>query len=302
MNLDQLNLHHLRYFWAVAKTGNLTRTAAQLRVAQSAISTQIQLLEQQLGHALFRRAGRQLVLTEEGTIAFTYADAIFATTEELLSTLSRGRGRHDQLRVGAVATLSRNFQESFITPLLALPDARVSIESGALDDLLVRLAALSLDVVLANRRPDPGRFRCRRVARQPVSIVGTPGRKPFAFPAGIDGVRMIAPGPANTIRSEFDALCEQRGVRPRIVAEVDDMAMMRLLARDTQSLALLPSVVVRDELRDRVLQEYCEVPGIFETFYAITVARTFPHPLLTMLTRRDEDELLSAHARARPRS
>jgi len=302
VGVEQINFHHLRYFWAVARDGNLTRTAARLRIAQSALSSQIRQLEAQLGEALFHREGRRLVLTEAGKIALAYAEEIFSVGGELVATLADGRQRAHVLRVGAVATLSRNFQESFIKPLLDQPDVRLSLESGGLGELLDRLADHAIDLVLANR-PSPGeadrRFRCRRVARQPVSIVGPKRRAAFRFPQGLADTPMLLPGRENDIRSEFDALCEQLGVRVRVRAEVDDMATMRLLARDTNSFALVPSVVVRDELRAGVLHEHCVVPGIFESFYAITIARSFQHPLLEMMFARGEDELLAVEPRAR---
>lgn len=297
MNVEQINFHHLRYFWAVAKEGNLTRTAARLRVAQSALSSQIQQLEEQLGDALFRRDGRRLVLTEAGKIAFAYAEEIFAAGSQLVSTLEHGRHREQVLRIGAVATLSRNFQESFVKPLLEQPNVRLCLESGVLADLLVRLENHSVDLVLANRPPGRelgGQLRCRRIARQPVSIVGSQRRKGFGFPRSLADVQMILPGRESAIRSEFDALCEQVGVRVRVLAEVDDMATMRLLARDTRALVLVPSVVVRDELREGVLHEHCVVPALFETFYAITAERRFQHPLLETVLARDEHDLLEA--------
>jgi len=304
VNVEQINFHHLRYFWAVAKDGNLTRTAARLRVAQSALSSQIQQLEEQVGNALFHRAGRRLVLTEAGKIALAYAEEIFTAGSQLVSTLERGRQAEQVLRIGAVATLSRNFQESFVKPLLEQPNLRLRLESGVLADLLLRLEDHSVDLVLANRPPDrelSGRLRCRRIARQPVSIVGAKRQKGFRFPKGIADVPMIIPGRESDIRLSFDALCEQLGVRVRTLAEVDDMATMRLLARDTHALALLPSVVVRDELREGVLHEHCVVPGLFETFYAITAERRFQHPLIEALLARDEHDLLEANPASYPR-
>ena len=303
MNVDQINFHHLRYFWAVAKEGNLTRTAARLRVAQSALSSQIQQLEALLGSPLFSRSGRRLALTEAGKIALAYAEEIFAAGSELISTLEHGRPRDQVLRIGAVATLSRNFQESFVRPLLEQPDVRLCLESGGLAELLVRLEDHALDLVLANRPPrrEPGgHLRARRIARQRVSIVGAKRQTRFRFPRSIANAPMILPGRESDIRSEFDALCEQLGVRVRVVAEVDDMATMRLLARDTDALALVPSVVVRDELRERVLHEHCVVPGLFETFYAITTDRRFQHPLLETMLARDEHDLLQPARRRRP--
>lgn len=296
MGVEQLNFHHLRYFWAVAKEGHLTKTAQRLRVSQSALSAQIRQLEEQLGGALFVREGRRLTLTEAGRITLGYAEDIFERGGELVSTLEEGRRREQVLRVGAVATLSRNFQESFVRPLLGQEHVRLHLQSGSLDDLLVRLESHGLDLVLSNRAPQraPGRsWRARRIARQMVSLVGRKRRRVFRFPDDLRGALMIVPGPASEIRTEFDALCEQLQLEVRIVAEVDDMATMRLLALDTEAIALLPSVVVRDELRSRVLYEYGAVPGLFESFYAITVARHYPHPLVRSLLARDEQDILA---------
>lgn len=293
---ERINFHHLRYFWAVAKDGNLTRTASRLRVSQSALSAQIRQLEDQLGSPLFDRQGRRLVLTEAGRVALTYAEDIFTAGGELVATMKHGRQREALFRVGAVATLSRNFQESFLRPLLDEPGVRLRIEAGRLDDLLDRLARHQLEVVLSNqpaRRDGAHAWRTRRLARQEVSVVGAKRTRRFRFPADLDGAPMILPAPESDLRTEFDALCEKSGVQPVVYAEVDDMATMRLLARDTGALALVPSVVVRDELRTGVLTEHAEVPGLFETFYAITVDRHFPHPLLSRLLKRDEDDVLA---------
>lgn len=294
MNLDQLNLHHLRYFWAVARDGNLTRTARRLRVAQSALSAQIGLLEAELGVPLFVREGRGLALTEEGRLVLSYADDIFERAGELVATLQGGRAATQPLRVGAVATLSRNFQESFLRPLLlpGAPQTVLRLESGALAPLLERLATHSLDVVLANRPAPEAALRSLELARQPVSLVGSPGRAAIRFPEDTEAVRWLLPGPESEIRREFDALCARHGVRVPLLAEVDDMATLRLLARDTDAVAVVPSIVVRDELATGRLREHTVLPGLFERFYAITVARRFPHPLLAPLLAQREAELL----------
>jgi LysR family transcriptional activator of nhaA len=290
-----LNYHHLQYFWAVAKEGNLTRAARRLRVSQSALSTQIRQLEEQLGQPLFEREGRTLRLNEAGRIALGYAEEIFSTGGELLSTLQEGRRRTHALRVGAVATLSRNFQDSFIAPILGLADLRLSLVSGRLDELLGQLAAHSLDLVLANRPISPDHqhpWRCRHLAHQEVSLVSHTRRRTFRFPRDLGDTPLLLPGPESPLRSAFDALCEKANLSVRVVAEIDDMAMMRLLARDMQAMALLPSVVVRDELQAGVLHECCVVPNLFEDFYAITISRRYQHPLLGPLLSRSGEEIL----------
>ena len=295
MSEPRMNFHHLHYFWAVAKEGNLTRAAKRLRVSQSALSAQIRQLEAQLREPLFERQGRGLVLTEAGDLALEYADVIFSTGEELLAALRQGRRREQVLRMGAVATLSRNFQESFIKPLLTQPGVKLRLQSASLDDLLTRLSNHELDLVLANQAPrrEPKRaFRCRRIARQEVSMVGHRRRRSFRFPEDVQGLPLILPGLDSDIRAEFDALCEKLDVVTHVVAEVDDMATMRLLARDIDAVAVVPSVVVRDELQSGVLHQYCIVPSLFENFYAITVQRQYQHPLLRSLLKRDEEDLL----------
>lgn len=294
--MQRLNYHHLQYFWAVAHDGNLTRTAKRLRVAQSALSSQIRQLEADLGVVLFHREGRTLVLSEEGRLALEYADTIFDTGADLLTLLESGRSTETWFRVGAVATLSRNFQESFVRPLLDDPQVRLSLQSGGLDALLARLEEHSLDIVLSNRpaRANPaGPWRSVRLARQAVSVVGGPRPKALRFPEGLTSEPLILPGPDSQIRTEFDALCARLGIEVEVAAEVDDMATMRLVARDTKALAVLPSVVVRDELREARLLEHFVVPEVFETFYAITVQRRFQHPLLERLLRRDPSSILA---------
>jgi len=296
--MSRLNYRHLHYFWAVAKDGNLTRTAETLHVSQSALSTQIKQLEDQLGQALFSRAGRALQLTESGRVALTYADTIFEAGNELTAVLRDGKQLERQvLRVGGVATLSRNFQENFVKPLLQRTDVELSLQSGSLDELLTRLAVHNLDVVLSNRKVNADSqhpWRCRRIARQPVSLVGKPRSKgkAFRFPEELAERPLLLPGRDSDIRAGFDVLCEQLGLRYQVLAEVDDMAMLRLLARDSGHTALLPTVVVQDELRNGTLQEYCVVPQLHENFYAITVQRHFEPPLLKILLKRPESEVL----------
>ena len=296
--MSPLNFHHLRYFWAVAKEGNLTRAAGQLHVSQSALSAQIKQLEAQLGQPLFHRTGRTLTLTEAGQLAFNSAETIFATGNELVAVLREGRREERQvLRIGAVATLSRNFQENFIRPVLDRPDVELVLLSGSLPELLSQLRVHSIDLILSNQRVHASAaepWRCRRVARQPVSLVGRPlsSSSPFRFPDDLAHVPLLLPGRDNDIRAGFDLRCEQLGIRCQVRAEVDDMALLRLLARDSDSIALLPSVVVQDELRSGVLVEHAVVPDLYENFYAVNTARQYEPPLIQTLLARSESQIL----------
>ncbi|HEX2941629.1 MAG TPA: LysR family transcriptional regulator [Rhodopila sp.] len=284
-----LNYNHLRYFWAVAHEGSLTRAAEQMNLSQSALSVQIQKLEHQMGHSLFERTGKKLVLTEAGQIALDYADTVFKAGDELMSTL-RGRpvASRQVLRVGALTTLSRNFQLAFLRPLVGRSDVELIVRSGNIRDLLTQLEAHAIDVVLANSaapRDARSSLRNHLLNEQPVSLVGhpRPGQRAFRFPDDLRTEPVLLPSLDSDIRVAFDRVLELAGIRPIILAEVDDMAMLRLLARESEGVALVPPIVVRDELATGVLVEHCRIPEVTETFYAIVQKRRFPNRLLADL-------------------
>ncbi len=290
--MADLNYHHLRYFWAIAEARSLTRAAERLHVSQSALSIQLRSLEERLGHALFTREGKRLVLTEAGRIALDHAQIIFRTGDELVSAL-RGGGSPTRrmVRIGAVATLSRNFQREFVRPLLGRDDVEIVLRSASLRELLAQLAAHTVDVVLSNTpvQPDAAQgWHSHLLAQQPVSLVGRPvkPRRRFRFPEDVRDVPLALPSSQSELRAGFDRLMDAAGIRPAIYAEADDMAMLRLLAREGPGLALVPPVVVQGELREGVLVERCRVPDLQERFYAITPSRRFPNPLMKELVRR----------------
>ena len=296
------NFHHLHYFWAVAHEENLTRAAERLHVSQSAVSMQIQKLEAELGHLLFERRGKQLVLTEAGRVALDHADVIFARGDELESALG-GRGKELRvLRVGSLATLSRNFQLGFLRPLFGRDDVEIVVRSGAFAEMLRALEAHRIDVLLANVSPPRDAatpWIAHAIAEQPVSLVGPPAkaRRKRSLKELLSTEPLVLPAAESSIRAGFDALVNRLGVRPRIVAEVDDMAMLRLLARERIGLAVVPTIVVRDELEARLLVEVAPLPRLQETFFAITLARRFPNPLLKVLIASGDRSRKSARAR-----
>ncbi len=295
--MRDLNFNHLRYFWLVAHEGSLTKAARQLNLSQSALSVQIQKLEHQMGHPLFNRVGRQLVLTEAGHIALDYADTVFKAGDELMSTLKGRPGLARQvLRVGALTTLSRNFQLEFLRPLVGRDDVELIVRSGTMRALLAELETHGLDVVLSNTpAPHDARSALRNylLDQQAVSLVGKKDicAIPFQFPEGLKDIPVLLPGLESNIRIAFDLVLDKAGIRPTIMAEVDDMAMLRLFARDRDGLSLVPPIVVQDELRSGILIEYYRIPDITENFYAIIPKRKFPNILLTEVLNKKDDSI-----------
>jgi LysR family transcriptional activator of nhaA len=291
-----LNYHHLRYFRLIARELNLTQAAKKLNLSAPALSLQLKQLEESLGHTLFERRRTGLVLTEAGRIALDYAEAIGRAGEELLDVMQhRPRGGRQILRVGAVATLSRNFQLEFLVPVLHRADVEVVIRSGGLPELLLLLHSHQVDLVLSNqpaRRDSETHWHSHLLAEQPVSLVGVPKwkQRKLRFPEDMKDVPVILPSQESNTRAGFDRILASAGVRPRIVAEVDDMAMIRLLAREGEALALVPPVVVQSEIKDGILVETHRIPQVRETFYAVTPSRRFPNPLVAELVQRLADK------------
>ncbi len=280
--MSRLNYHHLYYFWQVARDGKLTAVARRLHVSQSALSAQIRQLEDQLGMTLFERERRSLQLTPAGRRVLSYANDIFHRGEELEAWIRRGtEPEFHRLRIGVRSTMSRNFVDTLVAPLLARDDIRFSLFAGSVDRLLDDLSNHELDIVLtdshvASNRDGRSGWQSQLLARQPLSILAPADRAAWhRFPDDMRDARWILPGPATAIRSAFDAFCAMHQFEPDVLAEADDMAMLRLLARDSGELSVLPSVVVKDEIHSGQLVELMRIPNAYEHFYAVTLHSRF---------------------------
>lgn len=283
---EWLNYHHLRHFWMIARHRSMTRAAAVLRVSQSTLSEQLAELEEWLGQPLFDRRGRQLHLTDAGRVALEHAETIFATGRELLTRFRQsGQARVRTLRIGAVGPLSKNLQFDFVQPLLADSQTKVVVVAGALDELAAQLQEHTLDLVLSNiplRADKSLNVFNHLLGEVPVYLVGS--RKLAVtrprFPDILRGQPLFLPGHQSQVRGDFDTLLATAGVEPEVRAEVDDMALLRLLALSGNGLALVSKIVVERELRSHQIKFMLRVPGLVEKFFALTARRRFENAWL----------------------
>ncbi|TAL78500.1 MAG: LysR family transcriptional regulator [Burkholderiaceae bacterium] len=300
MDISQLNFRHLFYFWRVARRGSLTHAAKEIHTSQSALSTQIKQLEDRLGKPLFDRHGRRLELTATGQQVFAYADNIFGLGEQMLGWLEGRDEGTTHIRVGSVSTMSRNFQVNWLRPLFRDPTVVLSVESGSLQTLVERLLRHQLDVVLANEPipSDPARpVSSRFLGSQVISLVGRADRwsdTTLRVPQDLDAVEMAMPSTRHSVRAQFDAMCFSAGVQPRLRAEIDDMTMLRLVARDSGWITILPEVVVQDELQSGALVHVGQSSELTEHFYAITVQHSrLVGPLKQLLLRAVAEDVFT---------
>lgn len=281
---EWLNYHHLRHFWMIARHGSMTRAATALRVSQSTLSEQLRELEAWLGQPLFDRRGRQLHLTDAGRVALEHAETIFATGRELL-TRFRQSGRNRVLRLGAVGPLSKNLQFDFVQPLLADASIKLVVVAGPLDELARQLQEHTLDLVLSHiplRADTASNVFNHPLGEVPVYLVGPQpyrGSRP-KFPQFLHGQPLFLPSHQSHVRGDFDSLLAAAGVEPDVRAEVDDMALLRLLALSGRGLALVSKIVVERDLQSRQLKFMRRVPGLVEKYFALTVRRRFENAWL----------------------
>lgn len=285
-NPQWLNYHHLRHFWMIARHRSMTRASAKLQVSQSTLSEQLGELEAWLGEPLFERRGRELHLTEAGRVALEYAETIFTTGHELLTRFRQSSETRQQvLRIGAVGPLSKNLQFDFIQPILADTRTKVVVVAGALDDLTKQLLDHQVDLVLSNiplrADQEPNVFN-HLLGEVPVFLVG--GKKLRVdgrdFPGFLRDIPLFLPSRQSDVRADFDLLLARAGFEPFIHAEVDDMALLRLLALSGEGLALVSKIVVERELQSRKIKFMVRVPDLAEKFYALTIRRRFQNAWL----------------------
>jgi LysR family transcriptional activator of nhaA len=285
-NPEWLNYHHLRHFWMIARHRSMTKAAAKLKISQSTLSEQLAELEDWLGQPLFDRRGRELHLTDAGRVALEHAETIYTTGHELITRFRQsGETQQRVLRIGAVGPLSKNLQFDFIQPILADTRTKVVVVAGALDELTRQLHEHKVDLVLSNiplRADQEQNVFNHLLGEVPVFLVG--GKKlklsPGKFPKFLKDVPLFLPSRQSDVRADFDLILANAGIEPFVHAEVDDMALLRLLALSGEGLALVSKIVVERELQSSKIKFMQRVPGLVEKYYALTVRKRFANAWL----------------------
>ncbi|MBU2603516.1 MAG: LysR family transcriptional regulator [Actinobacteria bacterium] len=287
----ELNYHHLHYFWAVAREGNLTKAATSLHVTPQTVSEQIRELESELGHGLFDRAGRGLVLTETGQMVFRYADQIFTLGRELGETLNASPHKAPlHLSVGVVHSVPRFLAQRLITPVLEREQSvRILCRQGSLHDLLALLATRDLDVIVSDE-PMPRGHHVKGFSRDigecPVLIMAEPAladRLVDGFPDSLDGFPMLLPTGSTALRRELDTWLEARGLRPVVVGEFESLSLLKAFGRIGAGAFAVPAMIEEDVASCEGVRRVGVVEGLTQVFYTITAERRSSNPLVSAI-------------------
>lgn len=289
--MSALNYKHLHYFWVVAQEGSITRAAERLGVAVQTISGQLSLLERQLGKALFNSQGRGLVLSDAGRVALGYADQIFQLGDALVDSVQNSDGESTlRLRAGISDGIPKLLAYRLLSSVTSMPvDIRLICDEGEFETLLGDLALHRLDVVLTDRAAPVGgniKVFSTRLGDFATGLFGTPellARYGPAFPDALDGVPMLLPTRHNALRGRIDRWLESTGIRPKIVGEFEDSALLNTFGRG--GLGIFPAPLV---LGDQIEASFNArplgpMPGVSEQIYAISNERRIRHPAIEVL-------------------
>jgi LysR family transcriptional activator of nhaA len=295
-----MNFKHLHYFWRVAKAGGIARASEQLHLTPQTISGQIGLLEEDLGTPLFARRVRNIELTDAGQFALGYARDIFALGAELEETLRNypAGGRPLEFRIGVSDAVSKTIAYRLIEPATRLRDpVRIVCREWKLDSLLAELAAHRLDLVIAGA-PIPPSVSVRAFNH----LLGESGVSFFAtaqllktlktkFPACLDGAPMLVPGVDAAVKSRLDRWCEAHKLRPRVVGEFDDSALMKAFGQRGAGVFIGPTVLESEIETQYGVKTLGRTAEIVEEYYAISVERRVTHPCVLAITEAARDRL-----------
>lgn len=297
--MDWLNYHHLLYFWVVAREGGIARAGQELRLAPSTISTQIGRLERALGEKLFARVGRRLVLTDAGRLVAGYADQIFGLGRELVAAVRAAPAAPaTTLVVGVSDAVPKLIAYRLLEPALRLKTpVRVVCREDRPERLLAELAMHGVDIVLANVPAGPTikvRAFNHLLGESGVTFCATPrlaaahGRR---FPRSLDGSPVLLPRETTPVRAALERWFEDVGIRPRIVGEFDDSALMKAFGQSGAGVFPVASAIEAEVCRQYGVRAIGRVEEVRERFYAITLERRLTHPAVVAIREAARETL-----------
>jgi LysR family transcriptional activator of nhaA len=287
-----MNLKHLHYFWKTAKLGGVVKAGEALHITPQTISGQVRLLEESLNTELFARQGRGLELTDAGRLVMGYADEMFSLGAELEQVLRHyPRGRPTEFRVGVSEALPKSLAYRLLQPAVTLADpVRIVCHEWDLERLLAELAMHKLDLVIADT-PIPASVDVRaynhRLGESGLTFLATrdlAGRYPAPFPACLADLPLLLPGEDSAMRQKLMSWLDRQHLRPKIVGEFDDSALMTAFGREGVGAFAVPTVIEEEYLAAGELQVLGRVAEIRTEYFAISVERKLTHPCVLAIT------------------
>lgn len=287
-----INYKHLRYFWVAAKQGGIARASERLHLTPQTISGQISLLEEQLGEALFTKAGRNLELTETGRMVLSYADEIFSLGSELEEVVRNlPSGKSMVFRVGVADVVPKSIAYRLIAPAMELTEmVRIVCRENSLNSLLAELALHRVDLVIADG-PIPAGVNVRGfnhyLGECGICFLAIPElARPLRenFPRSLNGAPLLLPSEITIVQSRLLQWLDGLHIHPRIVGEFDDSALMKVFGQAGTGIFTVPSAIAQEVAKQFSVEIVGSTDEVREEFYAISVERKISHPAVSAIT------------------
>jgi LysR family transcriptional activator of nhaA len=299
--MEWLNYHHLLYFWTVAREGSIAKAAKALLLAPPTVHAQIRALEENLGQKLLVRRGRGLVLTDTGHVVMRYADEIFSLGRELVTSVKQRQPAEDRplrFNVGVLDSVPKTVAKELLKPALGLEQpVHLVVREGKLEPLVAELAIHRLDMVLADHpyhAPSSIRIFHHRLGECGVTFFAAPSeaaRLKRGFPKSLDGEPALLPTDNTAMRSSLESWFDSIGVRPRVLAEFEDSALLKVFGSDTGGFFAMPSVAVKALARSHSVRVIGSTEDCLERFFAISAERRLKHPAVLEISRTARSDL-----------
>ena len=299
--MEWLNYHHLHYFWLVAREGSIARAAKLLHLAHPTISKQLHQLESSFEDKLFERVGRNLVLTEFGRMVFRYADEIFSVGRELQDAVQgRPTGRALNFEVGIPEVIPKLIAHQLLTPAFGLAEpVHVVCREGKQEELLAELAVHRLDIVFSDAPVSP-----TASVRAFNHLLGECGLSLFAttelaskyrrkFPTSLNEAPLLVPTEKTAVRRDLELWLYTKGIRPKIVGEFDDTALMKVFGQDGRGVFPAPTVIEKEVCRQYRVRVVGRIEAVRERYYAISVERRLKHPAVVAICETARNKLFA---------
>lgn len=297
--MTTLNFKHLRYFWMVAKTGSIARAGEQLHLTPQSISGQLGEFEASLGTKLFRRVGRGLELTEAGRRILGYADEIFTIGDELLDVLrDQAATKSLPFRIGVADSVSKSVACRLLEPALHIPESvRLICREGRLATLLADLSVHRLDMVIADQSMPTNlnvRGYSHLLGECGLTVFGAPSlaaRLTGQFPKSLNNAPFLLPGEDVAIRARLLQWLDKHDLRPMIIGEFDDSALMKAFGHAGAGLFVAPSAIAEQVCRQYNVVALGRIDAVVEQLYAITTERRLTHPAIVAVSEAAKREV-----------
>ena len=298
-----MNFKHLYYFWAAAKAGGIVRAGEQLHITPQTLSTQIKLLEGRIGCRLFKKSGRGLELTEDGRMALGYAEQIFTLGAELEAALHDAQSGQRTLdfRVGIADSVPKAIAYRLLEPALSVSaQVRLICHEGTFEDLLAQISVHRVDLVIADKamgKQTSVKAFNHALGTTAMSFFGAPELKRSlkgGFPKCLDGAPMLIQGASSAMRRRLDLWLTERGLRPRLIGEFDDAALMKAFGGEGRGVFMSPSVLETETCSQYGVKVVGRTSELVEEFFAISVERRITHPCVVAITQVARGQFLKA--------